>query len=120
MEVQEMNKERLVTLATLKAFKEKKFDIVMDDGFGHGWAYKEYGDDEETIGDVIIYWNIDTSVMCDPFGGTIGANEIDFAINNFSLMGSDENHIAKIAKAFEEAQCDMVAILASMPFKGGF
>lgn len=120
MEVQVMNKKRLVTLNTLKALKETGYEVFSSNGGVMNYAYKDYELDGEIVGSVMFYWNTMDDSLCNIYGDPITAKDIKFDLESFNLMSAGEFQLNRIREAMENAQCDMVDILSTMGFGGEF
>lgn len=116
MEVQVMNKKRLVTLNTLKAMKEAGYDVCESNGTEFAFAYKDYELDGEVVGSVMIHWNTMDDSICNIYGDPITAKDIKFDVESFKLMSAGELQLNRIREVMEQAQCDMVDILSTMGF----
>ena len=116
MEVQVMNKKRLVTLNTLKALKETGYEVFPSNGGAMNFAYKDYELDGEVVGSVMFYWNTMDDSICNIYGDPITAKDIKFDVESFKLMSAGELQLNRIREVMEQAQCDMVGILYTMGF----
>ena len=116
MEVQGMNKKRLVTLNTLKALKETGYEVFSSNGGVMNYAYKDYELDGEVVGSVMFYWNAMDDSLCNIYGDPITAKDIKFDVESFKLMSAGEFQLNRIREVMEQAQCDMVDILSTMGF----
>lgn len=120
MEVQVMNKKRLVTLNTLKAMKEAGYDVYESNEMEFSFAYKDYELDGEVVGSVMIHWNTTDDSICNIYGDPITAKDIKFDVESFKLMSAGELQLNRIREVMEQAQCDMVDILSTMGFGDEF
>lgn len=116
MEVQVMNKKRLVTLNTLKALKETGYEVFPSNCGAMNFAYKDYELDGEVVGSVMFYWNAMDDSLCNIYGDPITAKDIKFDVESFKLMSAGQLQLNRIREVMEQAQCDMVGILSTMDF----
>lgn len=116
MEVQVMNKKRLVTLNTLKALKEAGYEVFNSNSAVLTYSYKDYELDGEVVGSVMFYWNTMDDSLCNIYGDPITAKDIKFDVESFKLMSAGQLQLNRIREVMEQAQCDMVGILSTMDF----